>query len=138
MCIHVSTLHSLTLFALYELLYPCTFLHRGMNEGTLHSLRFVLSDAGNNRGDLSSRFFFIGNERRRLISFPGLLREAHQDGFEVAVEKVLERRQEVDGGALDQFPARAADLLLRLATFDQSVAWKREARRRESPDWTQC
>lgn len=48
----------------------------------------------------------------------------HQDGFEVAVEKVLERRQEVDGGTLDQLPAGAADLLLRLAAFDQSVPWK--------------
>lgn len=54
----------------------------------------------------------------------GRLREdAHQDGFEVAVEKVLERRQEVDGGALDQLPPGAADLLLRLAAFYQSVAW---------------
>lgn len=67
-----------------------------------------------------------------------MLRKAHQDGFEVAVEKVLERRQEVDGGALDQLPACTADLLLRLATFDQSVAWKRETPPHESLDWTDC
>lgn len=61
-----------------------------------------------------------------------VLREAHQDGFKVAVEKVLEGRQEVDGSALDQLPASAAYLLLCLAAFDQRVAWKRETQPQES------
>lgn len=47
---------------------------------------------------------------------------SYQDGFEVALEKVSERRQEVDGGALDELPLCAADLLLGLAAFHQRVA----------------
>lgn len=47
----------------------------------------------------------------------------YQDGFEVALEKVSERRQEVDGGTMDELPLCAADLLLCLATLHQRVAW---------------
>lgn len=74
-------------------------------------------------GDTRNSRGLIGCRPRRL----GHSAKAHQNGLKVAVQKVLERRQEVDGGALDQLPAGAADLLLRLATLDQSVAWKQEA-----------
>lgn len=96
----------------------------------------MLSDTRNNRGHLSSTFYWLRAPLTHFIL--QLLSKAHQDGFKVAIEKVLERRQEVDGGALDQLPACAADLLLRLATFDQSVAWKRETQPQESLDWTEC
>lgn len=46
----------------------------------------------------------------------------YQDGFEVALEKVSERREEVDGGALDELALCAANLLLCLAAFHQRVA----------------
>lgn len=45
----------------------------------------------------------------------------YQDGFEVALEKVSERRQEVDGRTLDELPLCAADLLLRFTTFHKRV-----------------
>lgn len=47
---------------------------------------------------------------------------SYQDGLEVALQKVPERREEVDGSALDELALGAADLLLRLATFHQRVA----------------
>lgn len=54
--------------------------------------------------------------------------QTHQDGFEVALQEVSERCEEVDGGTLDQLPLRPADLLLRLAAFYQSIPWKVQRR----------
>ena len=57
----------------------------------------------------------------------------HQDGLEVALKKVSERCQEVDGSTLDELPLCPANLFLCLTAFYQSISWEVSSTNKTSP-----